>query len=287
MLMGKLVHGAKLTLTLACVTAAGWGIVGNSHAFGQLDDLFGNGETAATDPFSGDTMEDPFGGSGSPSSADVVDPFGVAPTEPTQPVRQTGRARGKTSVWERLKANGQWGIGSETDAEVRILEALAAKTRVEVLDEPLTNFLAILQERHGISVVIDHRALEDEGIDASSDLVSLDLENVSLQSALNLTLRQLDLTTVVRDEVLLVTSKSVAEETLTTRLYRIPDGWDVSEDELIATITTIVEPDSWDQVGGPGAMKGVRGGIFISNTHEVHQEVNKLFGQLDTLYGED
>ena len=184
-----------------------------------------------------------------------------------------------------MRSLGHYGIGNETESEVRILEALKNQvTELEFNEEPLENVMAIIGERHNIQIAFDRRALEDESIDPSSDAVTIDISNVRLQSALNLMLRDLNLTAVVRDEVLMITTMEAAEEILETRLYAIPSYWPLAPKELIEAITMTAVPSSWNSVGGPGTVSSVKGGLIVSNTQKGHFAIRKIFDQLEKLY---
>lgn len=56
-------------------------------------------------------------------------------------------------------------------------------------------------------------------------------------------------------------------------------------DSLINLITSTVEPDSWDDVGGPGTVQPFDGNLslVVSNTQEVHEAVVSLLEQLRRL----
>jgi general secretion pathway protein D len=53
-------------------------------------------------------------------------------------------------------------------------------------------------------------------------------------------------------------------------------------DALIDLIVTTIEPDSWDEVGGPGSIQGFEGtlSLVVSNTQEVHEQIVDLLEQL-------
>ena len=56
-------------------------------------------------------------------------------------------------------------------------------------------------------------------------------------------------------------------------------------DSLINLITSTVEPDSWDDVGGPGTVQPFDGNLslVVSNTQEVHEAIVNLLEQLRRL----
>ncbi|HUY91803.1 MAG TPA: hypothetical protein VMV10_23880 [Pirellulales bacterium] len=45
---------------------------------------------------------------------------------------------------------------------------------------------------------------------------------------------------------------------------------------LIETITTTINPASWDTMGGPGTISRLGGGAVISTTPEIHQQIDSL-----------
>ena len=71
--------------------------------------------------------------------------------------------------------------------------------------QPLREAITFLQNYTGLNIVLDPKALSDEGITTASP-VSLTVNNVQLKTALKLLLRPLGLTYRVEDEVLLITS---------------------------------------------------------------------------------
>lgn len=53
-------------------------------------------------------------------------------------------------------------------------------------------------------------------------------------------------------------------------------------ENLIHLITTTVEPDTWDEVGGPGTIAEYKGLLVVSQTWEVHEKVERLLNMLHT-----
>jgi len=111
-------------------------------------------------------------------------------------------------------------------------------------------------------------------------------------------LSDLDLTYVIQDEVLLITTPEEAEMKLATVAYPVADlvrfrdksGEEWSDfDSLIETITSTVSPEAWDDVGGPGSISPMQYGntevIVLSQTQEVHGEVAALLEKLRSLAG--
>jgi general secretion pathway protein D len=55
--------------------------------------------------------------------------------------------------------------------------------------------------------------------------------------------------------------------------------------DLIEVVTSTVNPDTWDDVGGPGSICAYNGLIVVSQTAKVHQNVEHLFDMLRQAAG--
>ncbi len=137
-------------------------------------------------------------------------------------------------------------LAKKGSAEKRIDDALKSPTEVVFVEAPLTEVLDYLKDRHKIEIQIDTRALEDVGIGTDSP-VTVDLKGISLRSALRLMLKKLNLTYLVDNEVLLITTPEEAENHLTTKVYPVAD--------LVLPI-----PQN-SMMGGMGGMMGGMGGM--------------------------
>jgi len=177
------------------------------------------------------------------------------------------------------------------EAEERIRQALAKPISVDFVETPLETVAAFVQDQCGIPVLLDFRALEDAGIEPD-DPVSLQVSEISLRAVLGLLLRQLDLTYIVRHEVLLVTTPEEAEDVETPRVYPVgeivgvPIGLgevDYDFDSLVELITSIVRPSSWSGSGpsplGEADFANVKALVF-AQSYDVHEDVAVLLAAL-------
>ena len=89
-------------------------------------------------------------------------------------------------------------------------------------ETPLRDVIAQIQDSQGIPVQIDAKALEDAGLDLEAP-VTRNVSGISLRSALRLLLGDLDLTYLIKDEVLLITTKDKAAENLVVKVYPVAD----------------------------------------------------------------
>jgi hypothetical protein len=107
-------------------------------------------------------------------------------------------------------------------AEAQIALALNDKTSFDFFEAPLTDVVTFLQDRHKINVELDVPGLDLAGV-TPEDTVTKQLSNISLRSALRLLLKDLELTYVIKDEVLQITSQEAAGENLVTKVYNVGD----------------------------------------------------------------
>ncbi|MGL6225208.1 MAG: hypothetical protein ACRC10_01120 [Thermoguttaceae bacterium] len=127
--------------------------------------------------------------------------------------------------WEKVR--GRKGMdemvgSSRPERELEILRKLDMPVRLDFEDEiPLGELISYLQGYTGIMIMADLPALRD--VDVTTDLpVRVQIPgDISLRSALNLTLGQHKLTYVVEDELLKITTPARSRGKLTTRLYYV------------------------------------------------------------------
>lgn len=183
------------------------------------------------------------------------------------------------------------------EAEAKIEASLGEAAKLHFADQPLADVVEALAKQHKIPIQVDNKALTDSGL-GSDTPVTAHIEGVSLRSALRLVLDQLDLTYVVRNEVLFITSKTEAENMLIFKVYPVGDlvrsdnefrspptpdaisGEDYHE--LTDLITSCVAPTTWDEVGGPGSIQEFchSHALAFSQTADVHVEVAALLAAL-------
>ncbi|QDS97424.1 hypothetical protein [Adhaeretor mobilis] len=166
---------------------------------------------------------------------------------------------------------------------------------IDYRERPLNQILQEISLDYEIPILFDRPALEALAISEEAE-VTISLRNVTLRSALNLLFREVeDLTYVVNNEVLLITSEDEAEDCLEIRVYKIDDLLDLNYlerplaasawaeyDKIVGAITECVEPDSWQGNGtGKGDIRHLGPGILIVlQTNHVHRHIEAL---LDTL----
>jgi type II secretory pathway component GspD/PulD (secretin) len=113
-------------------------------------------------------------------------------------------------------------IGRKHPSEKEIERKLTTPITLSFSDAPLSAVIDDLRMVHGVNIVVDTLALQEDGISLDS-AVKIQLEQVSLRSALNLILHQCRLTWVIKDEVLQITTEAHAKEKLKPTTYQVAD----------------------------------------------------------------
>lgn len=169
-----------------------------------------------------------------------------------------------------------------------IRKALLSRTSVDADGVPLSQLIDSLAKKQGLQWTIDKDALIDEGI-RMDEPVDLHVADITLKSALRLILAPLQLTNIIEDEVLTVTTAAKAADLLETRVYDVLAivGDDGFEDYagLIEVLTSCILPISWDNVGGHGSVREFRAvhSLVVRQTQVIHEEITALLCELKRL----
>jgi len=139
-----------------------------------------------------------------------------------------------------------WDFKARSPFVKKIEMALRRSTEVTFNDAPLQDAIDYLEDLHQIEIYIDKAKLAEQGI-SSDQTVTLVVTGVSLRSVLQLILPPVHLDYVIKNDALIITTPTDADETYETRVYdlrRIPD---LIPKELVEIITATVEPVKWAQ----------------------------------------
>lgn len=206
--------------------------------------------------------ENPFGGPAPPAA--------VAAARPEDNVQQTGR---------RL-------------SELRIQSALNdEKTTLEFVEIPLNDAIEYIKDKHRIEILFDVPALKDAALDPTALPVSINVHDITLRSALRLILTQFQLTYIIEDEVLQITTKDKANSTLTARIYNVHDlvpASDKAEESsaALAQLADIITSlPSWQTAEGkvkPFNQVGVSA-LVVTHNAEAHEEIDRTLTKLRKL----
>jgi hypothetical protein len=187
-------------------------------------------------------------------------------------------------------------IRAEEEAlRVATLQKLEQLVHIDTFGKPLNKVLETLGSDIGLEFVYDYNPLRDLGIDEEIDECYLVISDVPARAALNFMLNDIGLTWEIRSGRILVTTIDQAQQYLTTRVYNVTDRAVAlesgrllcSDSALIDLFTEIIEPESWDEWGGPGMIECVsinrRILLSVRQTTPVLMEMEQLLGELRRL----
>lgn len=166
--------------------------------------------------------------------------------------------------------------------EEKIRQALKSPIKVDWVELPLEECIQFLQSEANVNIWLDRITIADEGVQLDKP-ITLRLAGATLQSVLNLLLGP-NLTVVIQNEVLTVTTSVKAGENLEMRIHPISKAIEGKEsDSLIDLVTSTIEPETWDAVGGPGSIREMRGGLIVRQTQAVHDKLDAVLKDLERV----
>lgn len=190
---------------------------------------------------------------------------------------------------DKARLYQRWPKGTIKAAnEAKIAAALEQPTELDFFDQPLSDVIEYLKQKHGIEIQVDHGALKIAGVAADAP-VSQSLREVTLESALGLVLGELGLTSVVRDEVLLITSSAAAKSMVETRVYpvydlvmipagQLPPVDGLDYDSLIAVLSEVAAAE--DAASNPLRVYRPAGALIVTRSLPAHRRIERLLADL-------
>jgi len=181
-----------------------------------------------------------------------------------------------------------------SEAERRILSALAEPADFQLLDASPLSVAKELETRYGFPFRIDWPALQADGKDDAGVFFNKMLRGIPLRSALKTMLDEHELAFVVHDGAVLITTRTQNERYRVVRTYQVHDLVVMPNDptaaqpdfeSLIELITSTIQPETWRVAGGTqGECKQYLGagiiGLVITQTYDAHDEIAELLGGL-------
>jgi hypothetical protein len=194
-------------------------------------------------------------------------------------LRHTGDAhRQVEALLAALRKHGRQTFILDPPQHLLLRQKLDDNASVDFDDTPLDTAIDALSNQLNIDIRLDVPALRDIRV-RERQPVTLKLTDRSLKTVLQAMVIDFELTWILRDGVLWITSSETAEAFLKTAVYDVRDLCrDESEsDALREAVVSQTNADSWDEVGGPGTIEFAQPGtLVISNQETVHMEVLKL-----------
>ncbi len=226
-------------------------------------------------------LDDPSGGRGNRSSRGV-DPFGsgrrVDPfASENMPTAKATKAPVPGDETQELNAERKQAV------EDRLRAALRTETSLRFPDTPLNEALRVLSEAMNVPIIIDRVALEGLGL-TSDTPITISLEDVSMRSMLQLMLRDLELTYMIKDEVILITTVEFAEKNPTLKTYILPAELSDRSEKILEALTSNVKPDIWKDEGGSSTASAIDNVLVVSTTETVHDEVETFLRKIEAAF---
>jgi hypothetical protein len=167
------------------------------------------------------------------------------------------------------------------ESEVRIRAALNRTIELDNKPRSLKEAASLLQEALGIPILVTEKRLEEAGVSLDV-LVASDLGTATAGDHLAAMLRAQTLTTVIRDEVLQITTPEDEESQSVTRVYdtRHLLRKAMSAERLCDLITAKIQPGKWDDNGGPGNVESYADLLVVNQTQAIQQEVERYLEKL-------
>ncbi|HEX4413065.1 MAG TPA: STN domain-containing protein [Lacipirellulaceae bacterium] len=156
---------------------------------------------------------------------------------------------------------------------------------LDFVNTPLKDIAEQLATDYEIPIQLDKAAMDEIGVNAEQP-VDINLHGVSLQSALKIMLKNIQLTYVIRDEVLFITSPDAAEKDLKVCVYNVSElvGKDGSSDlDTVAdVIRSCVLTDTWSaNGGGQSEVRTIEPDLLvISQTASAQEQVRDLLNAI-------
>lgn len=168
-------------------------------------------------------------------------------------------------------------LSRRSNLEHRYEQELDEPTDFEFSGQTLTDVMQFISDLHDLQIKIDRVALEDEGI-AVDTPVDLQGFKGTLRSGMDLILEPLGLDYVIQNDVILVTTKSKAENIFDLRVYNVGQlPFDSEALVMMVMDLNVKGGGQWQaEDGAGGTITGIPGGLVVQNTWRTHRAVTEL-----------
>lgn len=163
--------------------------------------------------------------------------------------------------------------------EIFSMQGLRVRGTANLKQVPLNDAVDRLSHQFNVTMLIDTRALEEASI-TPDEPITIQQTDVPLRSLLDQMLHPLELTWILSEGVILVTTMEKSKTQLVTELYPVQDligaaPQNLRFSSLIHGIERKVDADSWVEAGGPGRIMAIPsfGVLVISQTEQAHEHI--------------
>jgi hypothetical protein len=171
------------------------------------------------------------------------------------------------STEARARVAARKAADAPTAQELKILQSLNAPVPVAFRNTAVRDAVDYIGTMMGMTVVLDKAALDELRLTYTTPVTFEVKRPITARSALRGIIGPLGLTYVVVDGVVLITTPTRAREFMKVKVYDVAglvqlDWWDadprfrmLNAMMLIDTIVNTIDPESWEQHGGPGVIR--------------------------------
>lgn len=167
---------------------------------------------------------------------------------------------------------------TDHDRHIRLLSQLQRKVSADFVDTPLNEFVGFFADALEIRIFIDTTGLEDAGI-PTDEPISLTLSDVPLQKAIAVAFDPLQLTLVVVNGRLTLTTIDMANEHLHAVLYDVSDVFSGDDVEAFSEAVQTTTDGQWEDIDGHGGWHITvvnSGQLLIHQTDTVHSQIRDM-----------
>jgi RNA polymerase sigma factor (sigma-70 family) len=208
------------------------------------------------------------------SSQPGAQPNGQPPVQ-LQPTKAPAEKPAPPVIWQRPENAAPWLKSPEDLRNDQIRAKLKDQIKVDFNGVGLSAVISRFATALDMPIIIDERALEEELISLDEQITLSLSKEISFRSALKLVLEPLNLTWVIEDEVMRITSTrwNSANVLRTYDLSQIlPDNSTVLE---LVTIIERAVPGSWDAAGGTSTLSVFGSLLVVSCPEDTHEGIEK------------
>ncbi|RIK84182.1 MAG: hypothetical protein DCC68_01990 [Planctomycetota bacterium] len=210
------------------------------------------------------TSWDAVGGSGTISQFDGL--LVVGQSQDVQP--QVAALLDAVRASIAAEANGDTSprkVQRAASADAEMAKALESSREYSLIETPLLQLAEMIERQTQVQLMIDNRAFEDAGIDATGVELTAEFASAPLASILDHALSQHGLAYIVDHEAIVITTGDRAASMMETYIYSVADliardqpattNADSRASDLKELLAGNVDAAVWDSVGGPAQMQ--------------------------------
>ena len=173
------------------------------------------------------------------------------------------------------------------EADRKLVERLSENITLDIVDQPLTDVLSLLEDKTSVPFVLDTVKLNEEAITSDSPIKVM-LTELPLRAALHRILNPLQLAADIEEGLFVVTTTATVRDRLVTRVYEVREllARGIDSQEFVASLeggTT----GPWQNIDGEEgeAMVFADRLLYVTQTRPMHDEVTAFLRDLDSQLG--